>query len=131
MFKYCKCKNPVVNPIPSSRHFQKWIDKNREEFNVFEIIVDIYAGLTNTFEEMRDCRISPDSLSKTRNDLEFYIPQLCSFVFDSSKPRELRDCITVILIDAASASFYFSHRLYFFLQSYQKDPGLSEDTRTM
>jgi len=105
--------------------------KERDELNVFEVILDIFAGLSNSFDEMRFCRINPDFSIETRNDLEFFIPQLCGFLFDETKPRELRDCLIVILMEAANASFYFSHRLYFFLHTYENDPGLSEEVRTM
>lgn len=105
--------------------------KGREELDVFEIVVDIYAGLDNSIEEMRYCRVNPEYSSQTRNDLEFYIPQLCSYIIDESKPRKLRDCLIVILMEAANASFYFSHRLYFFLHAYANDTGLSDEVRTM
>jgi hypothetical protein len=54
-------------------------------------------------------------MSTFRNDLEFFIPQLCSFYLKGNyeKPHELYDLILL----ASSASFYFSHRVWFFFQS--------------
>lgn len=105
--------------------------KDGEELDVFEIVVNLYAGREASVDKMRRCRVNPDYTSKTRNDLEFFIPQMCSYVIDESKPREIRDCLIVILTEASNASFYFSHRLYFFLHAYANDRGLSEEIRTM
>ena len=60
-------------------------------------------------------RVNPDFTSTQRTDLEFYIPQLCSFYLrgDSEKPQPL---VNLILL-ASSTSFYFSHRIWFYFQS--------------
>lgn len=63
-----------------------------------------------------------------RDDLEFFIPQLCGYLMDETKPQELRDDLFEVLAQAANANFYFSHRLYFFLQAYTGDTRLSEET---
>ena len=77
---------------------------------------------------MRSCHINADSYT---DNLEFFIPQLCSYVFDDTKHRTLRDCMIGILVEASYASFYFSHRLAFFLHSYEEDVGLSEENHVM
>ena len=87
--------------------------------------------MSGSIEEMRKCRVNPDYSITTRNDLEFYIPQLCGYITDETKPYEFRNCLFVILLEASNASFYFSHRLYFFLHSYLADQGLSEFVRTV
>ncbi len=114
------------------KRFKKWITQGRHrELDVFETILDTYAGIASSVDQMRQCRVNPDLASTRRNDLEFYIPQLCGYLIDDSKPRELRDCLFVILLEAANANFYFSHRLYFFLHAYVIDQGLSESVRTV
>lgn len=133
IFKFCKCcgEDKTLEPIQWLSRFQTWRKEGHDERNVFEILIDIFGGLSNRFDEMRTCRINADYYASKRNDLEFFIPQLCSYAFDDSKPKTLRDCMIGILMEASYASFYFSHKLAFFLHSYEGDPVLSDETRTM
>ena len=98
---------------------------------MFDHILVLFAGKSKSLEQLQQCRINPDYSSPTRNDLEYYIPQLCGYLTDESKPQTLRDGLFTILMKASHANFYFSHRLYFFLQSYAVDPGLSEYVRSV
>ncbi|MDR3548215.1 MAG: hypothetical protein P4M11_08145 [Candidatus Pacebacteria bacterium] len=87
----------------------------------------MFAGNASSINDLTKWRINPDERISTRNDLEFYIPQLCGYLIDESKPQELRDQLFTILVQAANAQFYFSHRLYFFLQAYTNDTALSRN----
>lgn len=88
----------------------------------------MFAGNPTSVNELTKWRVNPDEKSPIRNDIEFFIPQLCGYLIDETKPQELRDDLFEVLAEAANASFSFSHRLYFFLQAYTSDTGLSEDT---
>ena len=60
-------------------------------------------------------RVNPDFTSQFRSDLEFYIPQLCSFYLrgDSEEPERL----VSLLVLAGTSSFFFSHRMWFYFKS--------------
>ena len=48
-----------------------------------------------------------------RNDLEFYLPQLCSYGLYEDVNEEIKKFIIV----AAQSNIFFSHRVLFFLES--------------
>jgi len=55
------------------------------------------------------------SENKLRNDLEFYIPQLCTFLlFGDIKAIEE---FFVFLCKVCNASFFFAHRVHWFLSA--------------
>lgn len=67
--------------------------------------------------ELGSIRLNPNFVSNTglRNDLEFYIPQLCTFLlFGEMKAIEE---FFVFLCKVCSASFFFAHRIHWFLSS--------------
>ena len=62
-------------------------------------------------------RLNPNlvSANKLRNDLEFYIPQLCTFLlFGEMKAIEE---FFVFLCKVCNASFFFAHRVHWFLSA--------------
>jgi hypothetical protein len=78
------------------------------------ILIKLYSDNSTAMEELTACRINPDLNSKRRLDLEFYIPQLCSFYLQGyfSQAEEL-----VNFILQASGEFHFSHRILFFFSA--------------
>ena len=71
----------------------------------------------DTIKELGDFRLNPNLVSqnKVRNDLEFYIPQLCTFLlFGDIKAIEE---FFVFLCKACDASFFFAHRVHWFLSA--------------
>ena len=64
---------------------------------------------------MEGLRVNPDFTSPFRNDLEFFIPQICSF-FLKGESQHSEELLAFIL-HASSANFFFSHRVWFFCQS--------------
>lgn len=64
--------------------------------------------------ELTKCRINPNLKSKQRHDLEFFIPQLCSFYLQGYF-SETEQLVNFIL--QASGEFHFSHRILFFFSA--------------
>ncbi|CDW87043.1 phosphatidylinositol kinase (pik-k) [Stylonychia lemnae] len=89
--------------------------KSEQNMSVAKNLMRLFAHQKEAIEDLKQCRVNPDFTSAFRNDLEFFIPQLCSFFLKGNyeDPQELKDLIVL----ASSASFYFSHRVWFFFQS--------------
>jgi hypothetical protein len=85
----------------------------------------IYAGDEEALKNLERCRINPDFTQTLRNDLEFYIPQLCSFLFDPNCTQEVSDEVFNFLMVACSINFFFSHRVWFFMQGQLSDKTLA------
>lgn len=79
------------------------------------LLIRLYAHDKSAIEDLEKVRVNPDFTSEFRNDLEFFIPQLCSFYLrgDSEDPERLVNLIVM----ASSTSFFFSHRIWFYFQS--------------
>jgi len=75
----------------------------------------LYAHQPAAIAELKACRVNPDFTSAFRNDLEFFIPQVCSFYLKGEFEDQLQ-LVNLVLL-ASSTSFFFSHRVWFFLQS--------------
>lgn len=77
-------------------------------------------------EELSRCRINPNLRSTQRRDLEFFIPQICSFYITGyySDP----DTLVNFLLQAAH-EFHFSHRLLFFYSSVLPDKATPEQQK--
>jgi hypothetical protein len=78
-------------------------------------LIRLFAHQDRAISDLEQCRINPDFTSIFRNDLEFYIPQMCCFYLkgEFEKLKELND----IMVVASSTSFFFSHRMWFFFQA--------------
>lgn len=83
---------------------------------VVKALMRLYAHQPDAIQDLKElCRVNPDFSSAFRNDLEFYIPQICTFFLrcDLEDPQQLFDFILM----ASSADFFFAHRVWFFLYS--------------
>lgn len=83
--------------------------------DVLSLLTQLYAHDSTAVKKIEKKRINPDFTSQFRNDLEFFIPQLCSFYAkgDYEKPQDILN----LTIMASGSSFFFSHRVWFFFQS--------------
>ena len=92
-------------------------------------------GKYSSINELENCLISPSANEKyiEREDIEFYIPQLCSFICDHTKDTWIRSGLASILCDLSFASFYFSHRLLLYLNSIflHNNTNLTIETKEM
>ena len=100
--------------------------------SVVKNLMRLYAHQPESISDLERCRVNPDFTSPFRDDLEFFIPQLCSFYLkgDFEKQSDLANLIVL----ASSTSFYFSHRVWFFFQStmYQDfDEDIYQKSRTI
>jgi len=93
-------------------------------------LVGLFAGDGKSLNEMLNCRVNPFE-GGPRNDLEFFIPQLCGYLLDTAKPKILREKLFYIMTQAANACYNFSHQLYFFLQTYTSDLRLKRCSLTV
>ena len=64
-------------------------------------------------------RLNPDFSKgvQVRSDLEFFIPQLCSFYLNNELNEVEEEHIRDILCKACQVNFFFAHRVWFFFCS--------------
>lgn len=97
----------------------------------FELLTHLWAH-KNVLHELENIRLNPNLLNKNkiRNDLEFYIPQLCSFMLFGE--YEIVQEFFCFLCKSCYASFSFAHRIIWFLKSsIGTNPADNEKIRNM
>ena len=75
----------------------------------FRILTNLFSNKDGSISALESIRLNPNlvSANKLRNDLEFYIPQLCTFLlFGEMKAIEE---FFVFLCKVCNASFFFAH----------------------
>ena len=83
----------------------------------FLILTNLFTNKDGSIAALESIRLNPNlvSANKLRNDLEFYIPQLCTFLlFGEVKAIEE---FFVFLCKVCNASFFFAHRVHWFLSA--------------
>ena len=83
----------------------------------FKILTNLFSNKDGSISALESIRLNPNlvSANKLRNDLEFYIPQLCTFLlFGEMKAIEE---FFVFLCKVCNASFFFAHRVHWFLSA--------------
>ena len=83
----------------------------------FLILTNLFTNKDGSIAALESIRLNPNlvSANKLRNDLEFYIPQLCTFLlFGEMKAIEE---FFVFLCKVCNASFFFAHRVHWFLSA--------------
>lgn len=81
--------------------------------SVVKHLMRLYAHQPEAIHDLEQCRVNPDFTSVFRDDLEFFIPQLGSFYLKGGYERP--EDIANLIIFAASTSFFFGHRVWFFV----------------
>lgn len=106
-------KNYILN-------WKKYLDKNTESTDSFKILTKLWGQKDrDAILDLEKIRINPDQFGKLRNDLEFYIPQLCTFLVFGM--NETIDELVAFLCNASLASYCFAHRLIWFMSSFDLD----------
>ena len=123
-----KCCNFICNKFCHSNKRSKnfymkgWKDYLEREGNdasdkPFKILTNLFVNDEEAILGLESIRLNPNLVSenKLRNDLEFYIPQLCTFLLFG----EMKDIeeFFVFLCKACNLSFFFAHRVHWFLSA--------------
>ena len=125
----CKCLKPEIKD--KKYYIKKWREYLTQESLSKSKMNDPFLILTNMWahksviHELEKVRINPNLIKNNkkkfakeiliRNDLEFYIPQICSFLLFGE--NELIDELLAFLCKACYCSFFFAHRVLWFLKS--------------
>mmetsp|Transcript_23878 Transcript_23878/g.23637 ORF Transcript_23878/g.23637 Transcript_23878/m.23637 type:complete len:528 (+) Transcript_23878:59-1642(+) len=118
----CFVKNKVNSIQLSIRTERKkfWV-KIRDRLSKKKHFDQVYITLLNLYShqlvisDLVKCQISPDFRKKRREDLEFYVPQLCNLLLFGFLDQN-EELIRAVL-EFCKNSFHFSHRVYWFLKS--------------
>ena len=67
---------------------------------VAKTLMRMYAHQPGAIKDLEKCRVNPDFNSVFRDDLEFFIPQLCSFYLKGNLDsiQELQQLFNVIIL---------------------------------
>jgi phosphatidylinositol 4-kinase len=116
--------NKLFHSNKRSKNFymKGWRDYLEREGNEasdkpFKILTNLFVNDEEAILGLESIRLNPNLVSenKLRNDLEFYIPQLCTFLLFG----EMKDIeeFFVFLCKACNLSFFFAHRVHWFLSA--------------
>ena len=119
MWCCCCCHSTEKSKNSYRKGWQKYLVKegNDSSDEPFRILTNFFANAEGAIEGLESIRLNPNlvSANKLRNDLEFYIPQLCTFLlFGEMKAIEE---FFVFLCKVCNTSFFFAHRVHWFLSA--------------
>ena len=120
MFCCCCCHSRIRTKDYFKKNWKNYLFKEGTDASdlPFNKLTNLFAnGNDEAIEALGDFRLNPNLVSenKLRNDLEFYIPQLCTFLlFGDIKAIEE---FFVFLCKVCNASFFFAHRVHWFLSA--------------
>ena len=116
------CKFFNRNKRSKKFYMKGWRDYLEREGNdasdkPFKILTNLFVNDEEAILGLESIRLNQNLVSenKLRNDLEFYIPQLCTFLLFG----EMKDIeeFFVFLCKACNLSFFFAHRVHWFLSA--------------
>jgi len=83
----------------------------------FRILTNLFSNKDGSISALESIRLNPNlvSANKLRTDLEFYIPQLCTFLL-FGEMKAIQEFF-VFLCKVCNASFFFAHRVHWFLSA--------------
>ena len=116
----CCCHSRIRTKEFYRKNWKKYLFKEGTDASdlPFNKLTNLFANADDeAIEALGDFRLNPNLVSenKLRNDLEFYIPQLCTFLlFGDIKAIEE---FFVFLCKVCNASFFFAHRVHWFLSA--------------
>ena len=121
----CKCLNSNIFYLNEKIYFIKvWASLSKEYGDKknaslpFKALLNLYSLKKDIINELKCIRLNPNLLlikSGQRNDLEFYIPQLCNFNLFGEYEQVTR--LLCFLCNACYCSSFFAHRVYWFMRS--------------
>ena len=119
-FCCCFCRSRIRSKDFYRKNWKNYLYKEGTDASdlPFNKLTNLFANANDeAIEALGDFRLNPNLVSenKLRNDLEFYIPQLCTFLlFGDIKAIEE---FFVFLCKVCNASFFFAHRVHWFLSA--------------
>ena len=120
LFCCCFCHPNIKSNDFFQKNWKTYLDKEGSDASdlPFNKITNLFANADDeTIQAMGDFRLNPNLVNenKLRNDLEFYIPQLCTFLlFGGIKAIK---AYLSFLFKVCSTSFFFAHRVHWFLSA--------------
>ena len=120
LFCCCCCHQDIKSNDFYKKKWKNYLYKEGQEASdlPFNKLTRLFANADEeAIEALYVFRLNPNLVSenKLRNDLEFYIPQLCTFLlFGDIKAIEE---FFVFLCKVCNASFFFAHRVHWFLSA--------------
>lgn len=120
----CCCCCGKQQPLAAAKpdfvsRFGKWIPSGVSNESVdkdpIPYLIQLYSCQKDSIENLATCRINPDLKAPMRRDLEFFIPQLCSFYLQGHFDRT--DQLVELLVQASRSNFYFSQQVWFFFSA--------------
>ena len=113
----CCCKSKDKSGGSFRKGWKNFLKKEGNDSSnmPFQMLTRLYINKENAVEGLKNIRLNPNLVSenKLRNDLEFYIPQLCTFLL-YGEVKGIQDFF-VFLCRACDTSFFFAHRVHWFL----------------
>ena len=119
----CQCCCCAKKKLSNNYYIKKWRKYlNSHKFTLskddaFTPLTKFFAKSEDAINELKKVRLNPD-LSKSRkirNDLEFYIPQLCTFIL-FGEVIYIQEFFA-FLCRAANLNFFFAQRVHWFLSA--------------
>ena len=100
---------------------------------VFNAIIELYKHKECALDHLSTARINPDFNYKgiDGHNLEFFIPQLCSFYLRNDLNPEEHLKIVDFLIECSGRSLHFAHKLYFCLSANLEQEDLAYASREL
>ena len=131
----CECPCCInLDPLNEKYYFIRLWNKLTKESNInesnnvlpFQIVINLFAH-KYVIDDLKKVRLNPNLIlleQGQRNDLEFYIPQLCNFNLFGGQEQVAQ--FFFFLCNACYASFFFAHRVYWFMRSFESVECLSK-----
>ena len=120
LFCCCCCVTYEKSKTSFKRGWSKFLtneESNDSADKPFQMLTKLFINEENAIEGLKNIRLNPNlvSANKLRNDLEFYIPQLCTFLLFGGV-KEIEEFF-VFLCKVCNISFFFAHRVHWFLSA--------------
>ncbi|KAL4507121.1 hypothetical protein ABPG72_001914 [Tetrahymena utriculariae] len=116
-------RKKILNKLIKNTSDPQLYDANSQISDPIQILIGLY--LSENDEDKNDqfmqnllrCRINANYTSRTnqRDDVEYYIPQLCSFIAFQQEFKVQK--MVNYIKQAGQINFYFAHLLYFYIRS--------------
>ena len=128
-YLFCCCWCGSLDTESNYQYINHWkefliTEKNSENIDTpFIILTQLYTNQDSLqiLNNLNKIRLNPNLISPIRNDLEFYIPQICTFLLYGGV-KEI-DEFFVFLCRVCNASFFFAHRVFWFLSAMIENSG--------